>query len=169
MKATAFRPETWSVDELLAGYSAILSELHCRRVMRSSGNLLGDYAELLFCRAFGWSRAENSQSGFDATDRNGTHYQIKARKITSQNKSRQLSAIRRLDDAPFHYLAGLLVDENFRVLGGALVPIDVVREKSMHQSYTNSRRFLLRGDIWKCHGVQDVTDDLRRAAQVTPR
>lgn len=53
-------PRVLTVRELLAGYSAIMAELRRREIVRSSNNPVSDYAEILFCRAFGWTRERNS-------------------------------------------------------------------------------------------------------------
>ncbi|HVB67049.1 MAG TPA: hypothetical protein VNE67_04225 [Acetobacteraceae bacterium] len=159
-----FGVENLTVAELLSEYGAILDELRRRRIVRSSNNPLSDYAELLFCKAFGWSREGNSTSGHDATDAAGVRYQIKGRRLTCHNPSRQMSAIRNLDAIPFDLLGGVLVDESFQIIRAALVPIAVVRERSVHQAHTNSWRFLLRDDVWKLPGVSDVTAELRAAA-----
>jgi hypothetical protein len=86
-----------TVKELLAGYAAILDELRRREIVRSSNSPVCDYAELLFCLAFSWNRAGNSSAGYDAIDDQGVRYQIKARRLTPQNRSRQLSGIRKID------------------------------------------------------------------------
>ena len=48
-----------------------------------------------------------------------------------------------LDNLPFDFLAGLLVDENFQVIRAALVPVGVVWRLAIYVAYTNSWRFLL--------------------------
>lgn len=166
MDAYTFREkvQVFTVAELLAGHGIILDELRRREVVRSSNSPLSDYAELLFCNAFGWHRENNSAAGHDATDSQGVRYQVKGRRLTRHNKSRQMSAIRNLDSGPFDYLAGVLVDENFLVVRAALVPISVVRSRATHVAHTNSARFLLRDDVWQDTGVRDVTAELRSAA-----
>lgn len=64
--------------ELLRAHGAILDELRRREIVRSTNSPISDYAEVLFCRAFGWTREGNSAAGFDATDVEGQRYQIKA-------------------------------------------------------------------------------------------
>lgn len=155
--------QSFSVPELLSGYGVILDELKRREIVRSANSPLSDYAELLFCTAFGWARENNSAAGHDATDIDGLRYQIKGRRLTQGNASRQMSAIRKLDDGPFDFLAGVLVDENFLVLRAAIIPIDVIRAKSSHVSHTNSWRFLLRDEVWNIDGVRDVTASIRKA------
>ena len=45
----------------------------------------------------------------------GKRYQIKARKLTTHNTSRQLGAIRELEKGHFDYLAAVLFSERFEV------------------------------------------------------
>jgi hypothetical protein len=142
----------------------ILDELRLRGVVRSTNNPLSDLAEELFCQTFGWTRAERSNAGHDATDAANVLYQIKGRRLSPLNASRQLSAIRDLEAKPFHYLAGLLVDEQFKILRAAIVPWEVVHAKSRFVARTNSWRFLLRDDVWSEPGVRDVTEELRKTA-----
>ncbi|MER9602792.1 hypothetical protein [Mesorhizobium sp. M0243] len=105
------RPEiilTAGVTELLILHSQIMDELRDRQIVRTGNAPLGDYAELLFATAFGWSLESNSSSGHDATDAAGIRYQIKSRRITPRNASRQLSAFRRLPDNTFDFPAAAL-------------------------------------------------------------
>lgn len=99
---------TASVRDLLTMHGQIMDELRERDVVRTANAPLGDYAELLFAIAFGWSLEGNSSMGHDATDVAGVRYQIKSRRVTPRNRSRQLSAIRRLPDQTFDFLAGIL-------------------------------------------------------------
>lgn len=147
--------------DLLALYARIIKELRSRGFTRSANSPVGDLAEYLFCRAFNWEQAENSKANFDAVDSQDNRYQIKARRLTHHNTSRQLSAIRDLDGNHFDMLAGVLFRENFGVLRAALVPRAVVVDCAKFQQRTNSHRFLLRDDIWDMQGVRDVTEELR--------
>ena len=63
-----------------------------RGVVRTKNNPVGDYAEWLVTTTFGLALAGKSSAGFDATDDDGTTYQIKARRVTPDNPSRQLGA-----------------------------------------------------------------------------
>ena len=145
-----FNVQSFTVSELLSAYGAILDELRRREVVRSANSPLSDYAEVLFCRAFGWTRENNSAAGHDAIDGAGTRYQVKGRRLTRHNASRQMSAIRSLDQTPFDQLAGVLVDEAFHVIRAALVPVAIVRAKSIYVTHTNSWKFLLRDEVWNC-------------------
>lgn len=103
----------------------------------------------------------NSSAGIDATDANGIRYQIKCRRITARNPSRQLSFIRNLPSGPFDILAGVLLDQNFKVLRAAIVPFEIVLEKSVYVKHVNAWRMILRDSIWDIPGVLDATDKLR--------
>lgn len=153
-----------TVPQLLGLHGSVMDELRRREIVRSSNNPASDYAELLFCRAFGWRREGNSASGHDAVDSEGRRYQIKARRLTAQNTSRQLSALRRLPDRPFDALAGILFDSGYSVLKAAIIPVELVIERSARVEHTNSWKFLLRDEIWTVAGVRDVTPTLRTAA-----
>ncbi len=149
--------------ELLGLQSGVLSELRRRKVLRSSNSPAGDYGELLFSRAFSWSLEANSSSGHDATDKTGLRYQIKCRRLTPRNKSRQLSFMRNLPSKPFDVLAGVLLDENYLVFRAALVPFSVVNEKAAYSPHVKAWRLILRDSIWDIPGVRDVTAELKIA------
>lgn len=151
-----------SVSALLQTHSEILDELRRRGVMRSANNPTGDYAEWLFCSAFGWKQAANSVKGYDATDADGIRYQIKGRRLHQHNSSRQLSAIRDLNG--FDILAGVLLDARFDIARAALIPSEVVSRRASYSRHTNSQRFHLRDEIWQIEGVRDVTSELRLIA-----
>ena len=57
-----------SLQALLGLHAGIMEELRRRGVARSASNPTGNLAEFLFCRAFSWKQAPNSEKGFDATD-----------------------------------------------------------------------------------------------------
>lgn len=152
-----------STADLLRLHGAILSELRRREVVRSANGPAGDYAELLFAKAFGWRLESGSTSGHDALDEEGVRYQVKCRRLTPQNRSRQLSFIRNLPARPFDVLAGVLFDEHFQVHRAALVPVERVQEHASYVEHVNAWRLLLRDAVWEWPGVRDVTPELRAA------
>lgn len=101
------------ISDLVALYAHVMEELRRRGVTRSSNNPVADYAEYLCEKALSLTRTEKSAKGFDATDSAGTRYQIKGRRLTAYNASRQLGVLRELEDNPFDYLAGVLFREDF--------------------------------------------------------
>lgn len=147
--------------QLLALHSQVADELRNRGITRSANNPTGDLAEYLFCKAFGWKQAGNSHRSIDAIGADGTRYQIKGRRVTRYNTSRQLSALRDLAAAHFDILAGVLLNEDYSVMRAALIPHAVALVHSSFVERTNSHRFLLRDDIWHAPGVRDVTARLQ--------
>lgn len=152
-----------SVAELLLLHAQVGEELRDRNIVRSANNPTGDLAEYLFCKAFGWHQAPNSERGFDAVGADGVRYQIKGRRIHRRNKSRQLSAIREIEGGLFDVLAGVLFDDDFKVMKAALIPAILVIERSSYIARTNSSRFMLRDDVWNAPGVTDVTLEIAAA------
>lgn len=147
---------------LLKLHAQVSEELRERGVVRSSNNPTGDLAEYLFCRAFGWKQAGNSHPNADATGPDGTTlYQIKGRRWTLHNKSRQLGALRGLPDGGFHFLAAVLFAPDYSVDRAAIVPHATVHTNSVFVSHTNSWKFMLRDVVWTWPDVQDVTAQLR--------
>ena len=132
-----------------------MDELRRRGVARSANNPTGSLAEFLFCRAFSWEQADNSQRGYDAFDGNGKRHQIKGRRLHRYNRSRQLSAIR--DVEGFDALAAVLFDHQYRVSRAALITGVVVRERLKFVEHTNSHKFMLTDDVWEDGRVREVT------------
>lgn len=149
--------------ELLMLHSDIMEELRNRGVVRSANNPTGDLAEYIFCKAFKtWERAPNSKAGFDATcKRTKKKYQIKARRVTSRNKSRQLSAIRELDNRHFDFLAAIIFNERYEVAKAIIVPHCSICTRCTYVEHTNSHKLLLHDDVWKLRGAKDVTKKLK--------
>src|SRR5262249_37444988 len=76
--------------ELLALFDGVLVELRARDLVRSSNNPVADYAESLVARALGLRLETKSTTGYDAIGQDGLKYEIKGRRPTPANKSRQL-------------------------------------------------------------------------------
>lgn len=152
-----------SVPELLSLHAQIGETLRERGIVRSANNPTGDLAEFLFCKAFGWEQAPNSERGFDATSADGIRYQIKGRRVHRRNKSRQLSAIRDLSGGHFDVLAGVIFDDEFRVTRAALIPLDLVKLQATYVAHTNSSKFMLRDEVWNEPDVEDVTAEIQAA------
>jgi hypothetical protein len=162
--------EKLSFKELLAHHTGLEKEWSRREIKRTSNNFTGDLAEYLFLQAFrSWDRQSNSNAGFDAIDNKGVKYQIKGRRCTEQNKSRQLGAIRNLKDKDksFNVLAAVIFSEDYGIKHAALIPYEVVKRRCSNklQIHTNSHRFLLTEDVWNEPGVKDITEKLRRAVE----
>lgn len=116
-------------------------------------------AEYLFCRSYEWKQANNSEKAFDAKDCKGKRYQIKGRRMHQRTNSRQLSAIRELGG--FDTLAAVLFDHEYRVSRAALIPNEVVRNRSKHVKRDNKWNFILTDDVWDEEGISDVSEVLK--------
>lgn len=86
-----------SISELLKLHAAAIDELKNRGVLRTKNNPVGDYAEWLVSSAFNLTLANNSAAGHDAESSDGKKIQIKSRRITENNRSKQLGVIRNLE------------------------------------------------------------------------
>ena len=157
---TIFDPRPMSVSSLLQTYCDVMDELRRREILRSSNNPVADYSELLFCKAFTWAREGGSSLGFDAGCSKGLRYQIKGRRLTPTNPSRQMSFIRRLPDRQFDFLAGILFHNGFNIKRAALVPHSTVEARARYSKHANAWLFELKDEIWNEPGVVDVTDRL---------
>jgi hypothetical protein len=152
-----------TVQSLLELHCDVLAELRRRDVVRSANNPTGDYGELLFAKAFGWTLNGNSSADTDALDANGIRYQIKCRRLASPKGSRQLGFIRRLPERPFDRLAAVLLDDKFRVLRAAIIPFEVVQPRAAYVDSVKGWRFILRDSVWGIDGVADATAELKAA------
>jgi hypothetical protein len=142
--------------ELLRAYGAIINELKSRGITRTKNNPVADYTEWLVSQKLGVKLESNSQKGYDATDSNGLRYQIKSRRITPDNKSTQLSALRNLNDHPFDFLIALIFEADFTVKRAAKIPIDIVVAKSSFRSHTNAHIVHLPSTIFDSPGVENI-------------
>ena len=78
--------------------------------LRSLVCLFAVSAALLPAATAGWAQEEEV-----IVIRAGRKFEIKGRRPTPENSSRQLSALRDLDEKPFNFLVGILFDEDFSV------------------------------------------------------
>jgi hypothetical protein len=159
----AFNPDDLTNRELLVLYGKVLDTLRARGTTRSANNPVADYAEGLCKVALNLKLADKSTPGYDGTNPSGHKIEVKARRITKENGSRQLSAIRGIDSQHFDYLAGVLFNADFSVMKGCLIPYDAVKQHGKHTAHTNSHRFLLRDSVWSLPGVKDITEVLQSA------
>lgn len=154
-----------SVRELLRLHGEVMDELRRREVVRTSNNPVGDYAELLFSTAFGWELENSSAAGHDATDKDGIRYQIKSRRLTKPNGSRQLSFLRRLPEKKFDYLAAVLFDGAYRVQRAIILPHEGLEARCRYSKHANGWLFRLEDHCWEMPGARDVTAQLAAAAE----
>ena len=153
----------FSVAELLKLHGGILDELNKRSVLRSQNNPTGDYAEYLAAKGLHLKLQSNSKSGFDAIDEQGNKVQIKGRRITPKNQSRQLGVIRNLEKRQFDYLVGVIFDEAYSVSQALKVPHPVIGRYAEYNDYQNGHILQLSGGILADENVEDITSKLAAA------
>ena len=146
-----------SAEELLQTFAAILEELRLRGIARSSNNPVADYTEWLVCWKLGLQQEAKSTTGFDATAKDGTKFEIKSRRVTKYNSSVQLSAIRNLQAKHFDYLIGVVYEADFSIRYAARVPHAVIAPNSRFSRHSNAHLFNLTPNILDLPGVNDIT------------
>lgn len=149
--------------ELLKLYTELMTELRSRGIVRTSNGPGADVAEGLVAKALSLTLNAASTAGYDGIDPNGRKIEVKCRRLTRHNDSRQLSAIRNLESAHFDFLAGVLFNEDFSVMKAALIPYQVVKDHAVFVKHTNGWKFVLRDSIWTLPGVEDITSRLKAA------
>ncbi|AOZ50501.1 hypothetical protein [Chromobacterium vaccinii] len=149
-----------SVGALLNLHGQILARLREAKVLRSENNPAGDYTEWLLVQKLGLRLEPNSSKGFDAIDANGERIQIKGRRVTSRNTSRQLSVIRQLEEQPFDWLLAVIFDENWKVLRAMKLPWAAVTRYSTYRRHVNGHVLILRDHLLDDPSVQDITAQL---------
>ncbi len=83
--------------------------------IRTANSPIGDYGEWLVAKCLDLKLMDNSNSGYDAIDRNNFKYQIKSRRITLKNPSTQLSVIRNLENHDFDFLIVVLFNAQVEI------------------------------------------------------
>ena len=147
--------------ELLKIYTELMTELRSRRIVRTSNGPGADVAEGLVAKALSLTLNSSSTAGYDGIDPDGRRIEVKCRRLTRHNSSRQLSAIRNLESAHFDFLAGVLFNEDFSVMKAALIPFSVVKDHAVFVKHTNGWKFVLRDGIWTLPEVEDITGRLK--------
>lgn len=150
-----------SVKQLLIAFGDILEELKEREIIKTRNNPVADYSEWLVSKSLGFSLQRNSNAGFDAIDRKGRKYQIKGRRLSDINRSRQLGVIRNLKDNKFNFLIGIIFDRKFTVLEAYKIPHDLISEYARFSSHQNGHILRLEGDVLTANGVERIDNKLR--------
>jgi hypothetical protein len=150
-----------SVSDLLRLYCDIINELRRRGVTRSTNNPVADYTEHLVADSLRLTRTGNSASGHDAVDAQGNRYQIKGRRVTPENSSIQLSAIRNLTGRPFDYLVAVVYRSDFTVDYAGVAPYEMVVERAVYVAHTNSHRLVMKRAVLSDSRVTDITARLQ--------
>ena len=135
--------------ELLGLYAELIEELRQREVLQTSNNPVADYAEKVAVSVMKLRRSGKEERGYDARDTNGKRYQIKGRRITRHNNSRQLGVIRNLDEKLFDFLIAVIFNEKFQVQEIWKIPYKFVKKKSNWSTHQNGNIFHAKPEVLK--------------------
>lgn len=146
--------------ELLNLQVAAVEELRSRGVVRTTNNPIGDYAERLVSTVLGLKLAENSSAGYDAESPSGVKIQIKARRVTTRNPSRQLSAIRNLERHDFDELVAVIFNESFEIVEAVSIPHALVAKYGSYRAHVNAHILHVRGRLLEDPRVTNLKNEL---------
>jgi len=149
--------------ELLNVQAAAVEELRSRGIVRTANNPIGDYAEWLVSTTLGLELAGNSSAGYDAKSASGVRVQIKARRVTAKNPSRQLSAIRNLEGKDFDELVAVIFNESFEIIEAVSIPHSLVGEYSSYREHVNAHILHVRGRLLEDPRVASLKNELNAA------
>lgn len=133
--------------ELTDLWAGAMRELHHRELIRSWNNPVADFAERLVAAHLELELASKSAQGYDATDADGLRYQVKSRRLTPENKSRQLGMIRKIELNEFDFLIAVLFTENLTVLEMWKIPHHVVVAHGRWVPTLNGHRVWVKGPM----------------------
>jgi len=139
--------ESLSESNLLRLYADLMEELRHRQVIRTSNNPVADYDEKVAGEHLRLKRAGKEERGYDALDAEGHRYQIKGRRVTRHNASRQLSVIRDLDQKLFDYLIAVIFDQKFNIQEIWQIPYEFVRGNSRWSQHLNGHIFYAKPEV----------------------
>lgn len=136
-----------STEYLLGLYAEVIQHLRDSNIVRTSNNPTGDYAEYVACKLFKLTLAPNSTKSYDAVDKLGKRYQIKARRMTRHNHTQLLGVMRDLPVSKFHYLIVVIFNEDFSVNAVYKMRKNVVPKYARFRQHQNGYVLNMRGKI----------------------
>jgi hypothetical protein len=151
-----------SVREMLVLYTNVITELKARGVIRRSDQPVGDYAAFLVASARGGALQENSNCGFDVVMTDGSKWEVKSRRLTPENRSKELGDLGRSDTWKFDTLAAVLFEHDFTVLRACAIPRAMAAELIKTKSDGKRRIIYLSDSVCHRAGVIDLAPELRR-------
>lgn len=157
---------TFTTRELLNLQAVVIGELRNRGILRTKNNPVGDYAEWLVSSALNLKLAKNSAAGHDAESDSGRKFQIKARRVTADNRSRQLGVIRNLEKMDFDELVAVIFDESYEVVVAVSIPHVVIADYSICRAHVNGHILHIRGALLSDSRVRDIGAELKNSNHV---
>ena len=142
-----YKLKQMKADDLLKLYAELMEELRKQELIRTSNNPVADYAEKVAVAKLKLNRASKEERGYDATDTKGRKYQIKGRRTTRHNRSRQLGVIRNLDQKLFNYLVAVIFNEQFEIEEIWKIPHAFVKKHGRWSDHQNGYIFHAKPNI----------------------
>lgn len=159
-----FEIKKMSSIQLMNIYADILTELNCRKIVRTYNSPVGDYAEWLVAEKLGLRLEMNSQKGFDAYD-SSTYikYQIKSRweRNNPSRQSRELNVIRNYEDGQFDYLIVVIFDAYFEVKEAYSIPHDVIKYYARYNKHQNGYILIAMGQVLQDDRVKNILQSFK--------
>ena len=151
-----------STVQILGLYARTLDKLKDRGVVRTTNNPVADYCEHIVQKALKLKLKPNSNKGYDATDSKGFRYQIKSRRITESNSSRELGKFCDIKKAKFSYLVAVLFNGDFSIKEAYKIPKRLVVRYGRHNERKNEHKLILSGEILNAKGVERIDEKLNK-------
>ena len=140
--------KTLKDKELLRLYNDLMEELRERQLVRSSNNPVSDYAEKIVADLMSLTLQRGSNKGYDALDeKTGLRYQIKGRRLTKHNSSKQLGVIRNLDQSLFDYLIAVIFNNYCEPVEIWQIAREIIPKYSKYSEHQNGHILLVQGDL----------------------
>lgn len=154
--------------QLLHLYAEVMDKLKDLGIIRSGNNPVSDYAEYLVSKRLGLDQTKCSEKGVDAIGPDKTKYQIKARRLTRRNSSRQLGIIRDLNQSPppFDFCVAVLFNEYFEPIEAYRIPVETVSRYARHSEYQNGHVLTLSPPLIRDPSVENILERLRAGSPV---
>ncbi|MGA2385807.1 MAG: hypothetical protein ABSG33_04655 [Candidatus Bathyarchaeia archaeon] len=150
--------KAFSDKHLLHLYCDLMKELRERHMARTN-NLVADYGEKVVAELLNLKLSVGSNKGYDAIDeKSGVTYQIKSRQATKHNgaSSKQLGAIKDLDEKLFDYLIAVIFNEFMEPKDIWQIPFGIIRKYSTFSERQNGHILILAGDILQDEEVKKL-------------
>ncbi len=151
-----FKPESLTIAQLLKYYGQILEELRARKIIRTSNIPTGDYAEFLVKNQLELILEKGNRVGYDAKDASGVKFQIKARRLTGNNQSWRLGAIRNLANQEFDFLIAVKFNGIFEIDQVVKIPHKIIEKYARYSRHSNAH-FLVLGEVLSDPLLEDLT------------
>ncbi len=151
--------KTQTPKQLLQLTGTIIDTLVARGICRTANNPVSDYTEWLVCKTLNLTRETSSKQGYDAVGNDDKKkYEIKARRLSKKNGSRQLSAIRDIDGEHFDFVVAVIYNAPFEVMQVLKIPREVIKRSGVFRKHTNSYTVYADAKMAGHDGVEDITN-----------